>query len=348
MINEKVLTEKLQQILDDRKIAGMSVAVTDREKVIYNQGFGVLSIEHPDVKQKGDTMCRIASISKIFTSTMVMKLVEEGLLDLDRLVKDYIPELTLSRPEALSQLTLRHLLTHTGGLPTDGWIPDMVCEVEDINAEALKYIATLELESLPEEKVNRYANVGFVLAATAASRVTGKTVPQLWQDYVLDPLGMSQSTPDFYRAASYPLTQPHDYDEQGNLYQVHYHRHHTMYMAGGGLYSTTPELCKMARFLLNKGRTDSGEQYLKPETLEDMCYKHTEKNIDPGDYYGLGIHLHAFKDRFLYGHSGNIHPYNTSLFVDNETGLGIAVFINCPHSDLRFRIPEMIVEMAGK
>ena len=65
MIDSKLLSEKLQQILEERNIAGMSVAVTDREKVIYNEGFGVLSIEHPDMKQKGDTMSRIASVSKI-------------------------------------------------------------------------------------------------------------------------------------------------------------------------------------------------------------------------------------------------------------------------------------------
>lgn len=349
MIDSKLLSEKLQQILEERNIAGMSVAVTDREKVIYNEGFGVLSIEHPDMKQKGDTMCRIASVSKIVTSTMVMKLVEEGLLDLDKLVTDYIPDLELSRPEALKELTLRHLLTHTGGLPTDeGYIPNMLCREEDISAEIMKYMPGLKIATLPSEKVNRYANVGFVLAAEMGTRVTGKTVPQLWKDYVLDPLGMNMSTNDFYRAASYPLTQPHDYDENGNIFQVHYHRHHTMYVAGGGLYSTTPDLCKLGRFLLNYGKTDSGEQYLSRETMENMFTKHTIKDINPGDYYGLGIHIHAYKDRFFYGHSGNIHPYNTALFVDHVTGIGVAVFINCPHGDLRFLIPEMIIEMAEK
>ncbi|MBQ6899513.1 MAG: beta-lactamase family protein [Firmicutes bacterium] len=349
MINEKVLTEKLQQILDDRKIAGMSIAVTDREKVIYCQGFGVESIERPYIKHGTETMYRIASISKIFTSTMVMRLVEEGLLNLDTLVKEYFPELKLSRPEALEQLTLKHLLTHTGGLPTDeDYIPDYTCSEEDILNEAIKRFPTIELKSLPEEKINHYANLGFVLAGCVATKVTGKTISQLWREYVLDPLGMNITTSDFFDMASYPMSQPHDYDEDGNLVQLHHHRHNSFYRAGGGLYSNAEDLCKMARFLLNKGVTDSGQRLLQTETVDNMFTKHTIKSIDPGDFYGLGIHIHAFANRFMYGHSGNMHPYNTALFTDQQTGLGVVVLMNSPHSDLRFRIPEMIVEMAGK
>ena len=85
---------------------------------------------------------------------------------------------------------------------------------------------------------------------------------------------------------------------------------------------------------------------MQEETLDNMFHKHTTKDINPGDYYGLGIHIHHFEDRFFYGHSGNIHPYNTSLFVDPETGLGVVTLMNSDASEMRFLVPETVMEMA--
>ena len=345
MLKAEILTEKIEAMRLDGRVAGMAVAVTDREKTIYNEGFGVETVERPGNGHGADTMFRIASMTKIVTSIMLMRLVEEGVLSLDGLVKDYVPELKLSRPEALEQLTLKHLLTHTGGLPTDGVIPEGSRDEETIAENVLKIVPTLPIATLPEEGVAKYANVGFVIAGYMASRMTGKPLSQLLDEYVLKPLGMNQTTLDFYKAATWPFSQPHEQLPKGGFEVIHYQRINTYFHAGGGLYSNAPDICKLARFLLNRGVSDAGERLLKEETLDNMFTKHTIKDINPGDYYGLGIHIHAMGDRFIYGHTGNYHPYNTSVFVDPETGLGVVTLMNSDASAMRFTVPETIINL---
>ena len=343
MFDEKILTEKLEAMRQEGRVAGMAVAVTDREKTIYNEGFGVETVERPQNGHGADTMFRIASMTKIITSVMLMRLVEEGILSLDGLVKDYVPELKLSRPEALEQLTLKHLLTHTGGFPTDGVIPEGSRDEETIEENVLRIVPTLPIATLPEEGVSKYANVGFVIAGYMASRVTGKPLSQLLDEYVIQPLGMERTTLDFFKAATWPFSQPHLQLEDGGFEVEHRQRINTYFHAGGGLYSNAPDICKLARFLLNRGVNDAGERLLKEETIDNMFTKHTVKDINPGDYYGLGIHIHAMDGgKFIYGHSGNIHPYNTSVFIDPETGLGVVTLMNSDACEMRFTVPEMI------
>lgn len=345
MFDEKILTEKLEAMRQEGRVAGMAVAVTDCEKTIYNEGFGVETVERPQNGHGADTMFRIASMTKIVTSIMLMRLVEEGVLSLDGLVKDYVPELELSRPEALEQLTLKHLMTHTGGFPTDGVIPEGSRDECTIEENVRKIVPTLPIANLPQEGVAKYANVGFVIAAYMASRVTGKPLSQLLDEYVLKPLGMNQTTLDFYKAATWPFSQPHEQLDDGGFEVVHYQRINTYFHAGGGLYSNAPDICKLARFLLNRGVSDAGECLLKEETIGNMFTQHTIKDINPGDYYGLGIHIHAMEDRFVYGHTGNYHPYNTSVFVDPASGLGVVTLMNSDASAMRFSVPEMVFNL---
>ena len=115
MIDKKALDNYLQNILEQHNIAGMSVAVTDKNGVIYANGFGVESTERPVLRSTPETLYKIASVSKVFNAANIMCLMDQGLLDLDTPVKQYIPELELSMEGAADIVTLRHLLTHTAG-----------------------------------------------------------------------------------------------------------------------------------------------------------------------------------------------------------------------------------------
>ena len=87
----KELDKKLHDILEKEKIAGMSVAVTDREKVIYAKAFGVDNAERSHIPADPVSVYRIASITKVVTGILIMRLVEQGLIDLDTPVKKYVP-----------------------------------------------------------------------------------------------------------------------------------------------------------------------------------------------------------------------------------------------------------------
>ena len=96
---------------------------------------------------------------------------------------------------------------------------------------------------------------------------------------------------------------------------------------------------------MNDGCSNSGKVLLTKNSLEEMLYKHIEQSSDPGNYYGLGVAMHKYADRFLYGHKGNYHPYNSSVFFDQKTSCGIVTMFNSPAEDLRLAIVEMIIDM---
>lgn len=201
----------------------------------------------------------------------------------------------------------------------------------------------MELKALPEEQVHIYSNIGYALLGQIAAVVTGGSYSQAVQDYILSPLGMSRSTFDFFIAATYPYSQPHTRGENGELSTLHDLRRGSLYTASGGLYSNAEDLCKMARMFLNNGLSDSGAQILKAETLKQMQKGHIAR--DNGDCYGYATVVHPFNGRNIYGHGGSNLPYNTGLYIDYQTGMGVVVLMNTEAADLRIAIPEMIFNM---
>lgn len=344
MFDQAKLSEYLEECRVAEHVAGMSVAVTDGEKVIYKQGFGFESAMRPDVPAYADALFKIASMTKTVVAVMILRLCEEGVLHLDTPIKTYLPWFTLSRPEAAETMTLRHLLTHTSGLPDDDYLPEGSRDESTINDVVKATVPTFALGSLPEEKKFCYSNWGFNLAGCVASTVTGKTISELLSAYVLEPLGMSMTTFDYQVASTYPLSLPHRMTADG-LQVIHHQRINTAYYAGGGLYSNATDMCKFARFLLRCGVSDTGERLLKEETFRDMIAKHTVKSTEPEIYYGYGTFVRAYKDRCIYGHTGNYDPYNSSIFVDMKTGHGVVTFFNSPITDLRNTIPEKVFDI---
>lgn len=348
MFDQKKLTEYLEELRVENRVAGMSVAVTDCEKIIYKQGFGFENAMRPEVPTYPDAMYKIASMTKTAIAVMILRLCEEGVLNLDTPIKNYLPWLKLSRQEAEMTMTLRHLLTHTSGLPDDDYLPEGSRDESTINEVVKVTVPTFTLGSLPEEGKFCYSNWGFNLTGCVASTVTGKSISQLLAEYVLDPLGMDTTTFDYQIASTYPLSLPHRVDKDGNLCVIHHQRINTAYYAGGGLYSNATDMCKFARFFLNEGVSDAGERLLTEKSFADLITKHILKSEDPKTYYGFGTFVRAYKDRYIYGHTGNYDPYNSSIFVDKKTGCGVVTFFNSHVADARYTIPETVFDMIEK
>ena len=345
MLDFKQVSEKIEQYRTENHIAGMSVAVTDMNGTIYKKGFGYENALRPQIPTYPDAMYKIASMTKTITTVVILRLCQEGHLDLNTPIKKYLPWLTLSRPEAEETMTLRHLLTHTSGLPKDGYLPEGVRDESGIDDAIKETVPKLPMVSLPGDGVHCYSNWGFNLAACVATTVTGKALKYLYNEYVFAPVGMNRTTFDFYEAATYPLSLPHKRDAEGQLSVIHHQRINMAYSGGGGLYSCADDMCEFARFLLRGGVTKTGEHLLSEESLADMCSKHILRDNETGTFYGLGMFVRPFADRYIYGHTGNYDPYNSSAFLDYKTGLGVVTLYNTNNSELRFKIPEMIFGM---
>lgn len=330
----------LKAIREEEKIAGMAAAITDREKILFAEGFGVESIERPQIPVTSTSLFRIASITKVVTGITLLSLVEEGKLSLDAPVKDVIPWLTLADPNAADKMTLRHLLSHTSGLCGE-YTPEGHREESALEVSLREGLPGAEILFSPGEGYE-YSNWGIRLASLMAEKVTGKPFTQLAQERVLSPLGMKMTTFDLHVAATYPLCLPHT-EENGTFQVFHRIQENAARHAAGGLFSNTEDLCRLARFLLNDGLGDTGNRILSADLVRQMKTRHADAKVFDG--YGLTLSQTAYKGSLLFGHPGSAPPYATSLMIHPESGLGIITLMNTQRDPLRFDIPKHILDI---
>ena len=183
--------DKLFAQFDDIKRPGASVAVLQDGEVVFSKGYGSANLEY-DIPVTPDTMFHVASVSKQFTVFAILLLAEEGKLDFDDDIRQYIPEV----PDFGETITLRHLASHTSGMRDQwnllrmaGWRLDDVITTEHV----LKMVAKQkELNFKPGEEF-LYSNTGFTLLAEVVARVSGKSFAQFTQERLFTPLNMSNS-----------------------------------------------------------------------------------------------------------------------------------------------------------
>ena len=236
----------------EEHVPGLSVAVVDGDRVVWQQGFGRTD-DHGGTAVDVDTIFSVQSMSKVFTATAVMQAVEAGLLDLDVPITTYLPGFTVhsafeAHPER--RITLRMLLGCTAGFTHEARLGnnyepeagDFGAHVRSISETWLRF---------PVGTGYAYSNLGFDLAARILEQVTKKSFPQLTEDSLLAPLGMEHSTFDRDRVrASGNRAVGHE----GNVPP----RVNSPMTAAGGLWSSAADLARFVVFQLGDATIDGG------------------------------------------------------------------------------------------
>ena len=182
----------VKQIMEKQKIVGLSLAVIKNGKTVINKGYGFANIEL-NVPVTSETVIKVSSISKQFFTTAILKLMEDGKLDIKDSVHKYFPD----APESWRPITIRHLMSHTSGLQREPPAYDALKRQPDI--DVIKSAYSLPLDYKTGEKF-QYCNTGYFMLAEVISQVSG--IP--WQDYIRSklfiPAGMNNSyLTDFYQ-----------------------------------------------------------------------------------------------------------------------------------------------------
>ncbi len=337
-LNIKNLIKKL---IDNQNIAGLSVAVTTKDEIVFAENFGVTNTETNTPFQSNRVQYRIASLTKIFTGLTILKLVENEILNLDTPVINYIPCLRMTNETTQNSVTLRHLLSHIAGLPKE-YQPDGERDEVFLKQTTLEQISKLELLSTIEEQKYCYSNWGIRLASLVAQEVTGEYFSTLVNNLIIQPLKMDTTTFDPLVALTYQTALPHIY-ENGKLKVVHKINENATRYATGGLFSNLEDLSKLARFLLNKGKNDDGVKILSENSINEMSLHKIYCNEN---YYAYGL-TNMFFERYgiqAQGHLGSHPPYATSLIIDNKLGFGIITLMNTYCTNLRLDIPFEILK----
>jgi CubicO group peptidase (beta-lactamase class C family) len=319
------LEKRVSEAMDSAKVPGAALAIVHNHKLIYARGFGVTSIEDGGLPVTPGTIFRIGSTSKPLTTTAIMQLVASGALELDTPIDEILPDLELSVPGAVKQVTLRKLLTHTAALPTAAEHYGSR-EAAGLRRGVYTDIAGYPLIA-PVGKIWSYSNPGINLAGYIAERVSGKPYTQLMQELVFDPLDMKRTTFDPTIAMTYPLAQSHTLDAEGHLVVDHHYADNTMHYPSGFVMSTVLDLANFAMMHLSGG-SFNGRQILAPERVAEMHAPHARFPSFNEDGYGLTFSSYNYKGLRLVGHGGRISSFASSFEMVPETGTAVIILAN--------------------
>ncbi|MCH8151907.1 MAG: beta-lactamase family protein [Planctomycetes bacterium] len=282
--------------MKNRHIPGLALAVVKNGEVIKAKGYGLANVEL-NVPVTPDSVFDLASITKSFTATAIMMLVEEGKVGLDDRISKYL----INAPYTWRDITVRHLLTHTAGLESEGDFGP--------TAEKFEYVSKRPLDFAPGERM-KYSNQGYFLLGMIIEKVSGKRWHEFLAERIFEPLGMTATTvPDPWdiiknRAAHYTL-------RDGKLAPTWWFIYQDELASAGGILSTVQDLAKWDAAIYT-------EKILKKSSLEQM-WTPVKFNSGFGHTYGFGWSLDEIRNHRTVGHAGSSGTYILRLPDDKLT-----------------------------
>ncbi len=321
----------LENAIADKAFPGATIAVGYRDKVTYH-AFGKLSYDKDSPAVKLDTMYDLASLTKVVvTTTLVEKLVEGDFaspLDLDAPIERYLPEWTTGpQLEWRHKVTVRHLMTHTSGLPPfkEYW------RTSTGRQDTLNHIFVEPLEYEPGTKMV-YSDLGIILMAEIITRLTGEPLDQLANEYIFHPLGMKNTMYNPPKTL-WPEIAPTEVDDRWRhrLIQGEVHDENA-YAIGGvsghaGVFSTSPDLAAFCQMLLNGG-VYAHNRILKRATIAGFTAPQAlAKNtrtlgwVVPTESSSSGHYFSVHS----YGHTGFT---GTTIWIDPDRQLFVVLLTN--------------------
>jgi CubicO group peptidase (beta-lactamase class C family) len=325
MFNLYTLEKSIVKHMDAARVPGLALAIIQDGEISYVRGFGVTSVEDGGVAVTPETLFRIGSTTKALTGTAIMRLVEAGKLDLEQPVSSYLDWLTFDEPGAQEQVTLRMLLSHTSGLPTDTALS------ERRDPDALETFLRHELPhyplNSPPGKLFSYSNLNLMLAGGIAQHVSGKPYPQMMQELLFTPLQMKRTTFDPLVAMTYPLAHGHTLRKDGTLAVEHRFLENTAGYPAGFAISTVLDMANFALLHLNQGYTYD-KKLLAPETIARMQEPQAPLFTRKERYYGLTFCLERYQGRRMVGHDGVIGSSGCQFALLPDDGIGAVLLYN--------------------
>jgi CubicO group peptidase (beta-lactamase class C family) len=320
---------QLRSEVGEGKMPGLSAAVVVDQEVLWSGGFGFANLERR-IPATSDTVYRVASITKLFMATALMHLRDAGRLRLDDPLTQYVPEFRPVCPfDDCPPVTLRHLVSHTAGLPReaplDHWLTLRSTTVEEV----LESLREAELLNPPLTELH-YSNLGFILLGLAMERASGRPYQQYIADEILRPLGMEQTGFDLNDTMRSALATGYlREDEEATPISAPQWELGAM-RAPGGLYSSVTDLC---RFLMMQFRDvpAGGRQVLAGSTLREMRLPALPQPNGAG--HGVGWATGRRRDHVFVGHGGSVHGFRTATILLPGRKVGVAVFANIAPCD---------------
>jgi len=312
-----------------REQPGLSLGIVHDQDLIWAKGYGLSDLAKK-VPATPSTVYRIASISKLFTTTAILQLRDAGRLQLDEPVAKYLPwfKIKNAHPEGPA-ITIRHLLTHTSGLPREAAGVNWSDLTMPKREEMIQRIGEQETV-FPAETEWKYSNLGLTLAGEIVASVSGEPWDHYVESHVLRPLGMKTTTPVPtsklpHLAVGYGRRVPGSMRDVEPFLDIEAER------PAGSLASTIEDLARFASLQLRDGPV-GGAQILKGSTLREM---HRIQWLRPDwrSGWALGFSVRRVGDQVRIGHGGSLPGHLTRIEIAPADKLAVIVLTNANDGD---------------
>ncbi|MCK5459086.1 MAG: beta-lactamase family protein, partial [Thermoplasmatales archaeon] len=313
----------------------LSTAIVVDNELVYSNGYGLYDREN-NKEATEETIYLVASISKTFTATAIMQLYEQGYLDLDDDVNDYLP-FTLRNPNHPDEkITFRMLLAHQSSLSTDLPTFFTIC-----------YPGELELSGYPHPFLEGlltqggihyrpqvwndyapggdmyYANIGFGLLGYLVEIISEQSFEDYCREHIFEPLDMDDTSFKLTCLNASNVAVPYEYLQREYYPYIHYN---IIDYPAGGLRTSVVDLSHFLIAHMNDGVYDN-TQILSPESVEEMHtiqYQSNTYNFQ----YGLGFQIWISSSDTIIGHTGGLFGVATKMAFSESENVGIIMFTN--------------------
>ncbi len=320
---------KLSERMEHYKVPGVSVAFFERGQIVWTRAYG-----YADVASKRpvtpETRFQAASISKATSALAALRLVQEGKLNLDedvnvKLRSWKVPENEFTKEQ---KVTLRRILSHSAGLTVHGFPGYAAGEplptiVQILNGEKPANTDPIRVDTIPGTNW-RYSGGGYTIMLLLLTEVTGKPFPQILEELVLRPTGMTHSTYQQPLPKNlWPLAAT-AYRADGQPVKGGFHTYPEM--AAAGLWTTPSDLGRMAIEVQNEYAGKSSKILSQDMARQMLAHQ-------KGDW-GLGFALGNTDHKLRFGHGGSNEGFQCDLDAYIESGQGLAIMTNSDSGNL--------------
>ncbi len=309
------LASLVTQKMKEYRVPGVAFGML-REGAMTMRGFGITNADNSQPLTP-DTVFPIASISKTVTATAIMRLVEQGKVELDAPVKRYVPEFAVQDPAVTRDVAIWHLLTHT-----PGWEGQLT--PEDLGTESLERFAESQ-KDLPQlaapGEVWSYNNAGFTIAGRVIEAATGQRIHDALRSLVIEPIGLTRTFTRTEEAVTHRFAAAHR--SSAETWTVVRPISRSSTVTAGGVWMSLADMLTYAKFHMGDGTGRDGKPVLTRAALEQMRTSRVAK-VGTDDHMGLGWHVRKVGGVMTASHGGTLgHISLLELVPERQTALAI-------------------------
>jgi CubicO group peptidase (beta-lactamase class C family) len=309
--------------MDYYKVPGISIAFMNGGEIVWARGYGYASADSARLVDE-KTLFQAASISKPLAAMAALSLVEEGKIDLDEDVNQYLVGWQVEENEQTvsEKVSLRRLLSHSAGLTVHGFAgyaynEELPSVIEILNGEAPANSGRIYPENTPGTHYS-YSGGGYTVMQKMLTDITGKQFPDIMDEYVLSKIGMESST--------YQQPLPEEFHENaaaghlqgGEMIEGRWHTYPEM--AAAGLWTTPTDLLKYAREVQLSNAGESNKILSQPMVAEMLTPQMNDHGLGPG--------IQGSGETSTFGHGGSNAGFRCQFFAFTKLGQGVAIMTN--------------------